>query len=49
MTRSTARLLAAAIIVVPLLAYPLVVAADGARFPSRDDCVRIWSWWGLRG
>ena len=41
MTRSTARILAAAIIVVPLLAYPLVVAADGARFPSRDDCVQV--------
>ena len=41
MSRSTARLVAAAIIVVPLLAYPLVVAADGARFPSRDDCVRV--------
>jgi len=40
-TRSTARLVAAAIIVVPLLTYPLVVAADGARFPSRDDCVQL--------
>jgi hypothetical protein len=42
-SRSTARLVAAAIIVVPLLAYPLVVAADGARFPSRDDCVQVAS------
>ncbi len=25
----------------PLLGYPLVVAADGARFPSPDDCVRL--------
>ena len=25
----------------PLLTYPLVAAADGARFPSRDDCVRL--------
>ena len=41
MTRSAARLAAAAIVAVPLLAYPLVVAADGARFPSRDDCIRI--------
>ena len=41
MTRSAARLVAAAIVAVPLLAYPLVVAADGARFPSRDDCIRI--------
>lgn len=41
MTRSTVRLVAAAIVVVPLLAYPLVVAADGARFPSPDDCVRL--------
>ena len=39
MTHSRARILAAAIIVVPLLAYPLV-NAGGARFPSRDDCVR---------
>ena len=38
--RRTARLVAAAIVAVPLLAYPLVVAADGARFPSRDDCVQ---------
>ena len=42
MTRSWARILAAAIIVVPLLAYPLV-AAGGARFPSTDDCVRLAS------
>jgi hypothetical protein len=38
--RTSARLLAAAIIVVPLLAYPLM-AVGGARFPSRDDCVRL--------
>jgi hypothetical protein len=25
--------------VIPLLGYPLLVGADGARFPSRDDCV----------
>ena len=42
MTRSRARIVAAAIILVPLLAYPLV-AAGGARFPSTDDCVRLAS------
>ena len=32
---------AAAIVAVPLLVYPLVSLADGApRFPSRADCVR---------
>ena len=42
MTRSAARPLAAAIVAVPLLAYPLVVGWDGARFPTREeDCVRI--------
>lgn len=40
MTRSTARLVAAAIVAVPLVGYPLVVVADGARFPSAQDCVR---------
>jgi hypothetical protein len=35
------RLAAAAIVAVPLVGYPLLVAADGARFPSVDDCVRI--------
>ena len=30
-----------AIVAVPLVAYPLLVGADGARFPSRDDCVRV--------
>lgn len=29
-----------AIVVVPLVGYPLLVGADGARFPSPDDCVR---------
>jgi hypothetical protein len=43
MTRTTARLVAAAIIVVPLVGYPLVVGADGARFPSTRDCVRLAS------
>jgi hypothetical protein len=40
-TRSTARIAAAVVIAVPLLAYPLVVGSDGARFPSPEDCVRI--------
>lgn len=39
MTRSGARIAAAAIVAVPLIGYPLVVAADGARFPSPEDCV----------
>lgn len=41
MTRFQVRLLAAAIVAVPLLGYPLAVMADGARFPSRADCVHI--------
>ena len=40
MTSSTARLVAAAIVVVPLIGYPLAVGAGSARFPSVDDCVR---------
>jgi len=40
-SRSSARVLAAAVVAVPLLAYPLVVGADGVRFPSSEDCVRI--------
>ena len=43
MTPSTARLVAATIVAVPLIGYPLVVGADGARFPSRADCVRLAS------
>lgn len=43
MTSSRILLLAAAIVAVPLVAYPLVVAADGARFPSVDDCVNLAS------
>jgi hypothetical protein len=35
------RLAAASIVALPLLAYPLLVAADGAPFPSVDDCVRV--------
>jgi hypothetical protein len=41
MTASQVRLTAAAIIAVPLVGYPLVVLADGARFPSPDDCVHV--------
>ena len=41
MNRSTARLVAAAIVVVPLVGYPAAVLADGARFPSAEDCVHI--------
>jgi hypothetical protein len=40
----TGRRLAAAIALVlgvPLVGYPAAVLADGARFPSQDDCVRI--------
>lgn len=40
-TASRVRLAAAAIVAVPLVAYPVVVGADGAPFPSQDDCVRI--------
>jgi hypothetical protein len=41
MTPFRARLAAAAIVAVPLVAYPLIVAVDGVRFPSEADCVRI--------
>jgi hypothetical protein len=40
-TTSRTVLVAAAIVAVPLLMYPLVVAADGAHFPSVDDCVHL--------
>ena len=35
------RLAAALVVAAPLLGYPAVVLADGARFPSRDACVQI--------
>ena len=41
MTRRTARLAAAAILVVPLVGYPAVVLRNGATFPSPDDCVHV--------
>jgi hypothetical protein len=40
-TASRISIAAVAIVAVPLLAYPIVVGADGARFPSRDDCVQV--------
>ena len=40
MTSARLWIAAAVIVAVPLVAYPLAVGADGARFPSRDDCVR---------
>ncbi len=40
MTAATARRIAVAIVAVPLLAYPAVVAADGVDFPSAANCVR---------
>lgn len=37
-----ALVLAAAVALVPLLAYPLLALAEGApRFPSRDECVVV--------
>lgn len=41
MTARRARRLAAALVAATLVAYPAVVLADGARFPSQDDCVRV--------
>ena len=41
MKRARIVIAAAAIVAVPLVVYPLVVAADGARFPSVDDCIRL--------
>ena len=41
MTSSQVRLAAVLVVAVPLLVYPALVLADGARFPSRDDCVRV--------
>jgi hypothetical protein len=40
-TASQVRLAAVAIVVLPLVGYPLVVLADGARFPSVEDCVHV--------
>lgn len=41
MTPRGFRLLAAAVVLVPLVGYPAVVLADGARFPSAADCVDV--------
>lgn len=42
MRRSRTKLLAAAIVAVPLVGYPAVVlAGGGAHFPSPDDCVHV--------
>jgi hypothetical protein len=41
MTRSTTRLVAAAIVAVPLVVYPAVALRNGAHFPSPKDCVHI--------
>lgn len=41
MTAGRVRLAAAAIVVVPLVAYLVVAGADGASFPSQGDCVRV--------
>lgn len=41
MSRARGRLAAALVLAAPLLGYPAVVLADGARFPSRDDCVQL--------
>ena len=41
MTRSSTRLLAVAIVAVPLVAYPAIALRNGAHFPSQDDCVHV--------
>ena len=41
MSRQLALLIAAAIVGVPLVGYPAVVLADGAPFPSVEDCVMV--------
>ena len=41
MTSRRLRVAAVLIVAVPLLAYPALVLADGARFPSAEDCVRV--------
>ena len=41
MTSSQVRLAAVLVVAIPLLVYPAVVLADGARFPSQEDCVRV--------
>ena len=41
MSPTRLRIAAVAIVAVPLVAYPVVVGADGAPFPSIEDCVRV--------
>ena len=41
MKRSTTRLVAVAVVAVPLLAYPAFALRHGAHFPSPSDCVHI--------
>ena len=42
MSQQRLRVLAAAIVLVPLLGFPIATMADGApRFPSRADCARV--------
>jgi hypothetical protein len=41
MTSRQLRLAAVLVVAIPLLVYPALVLADGARFPSSDDCVRV--------
>jgi len=39
--RSTTRLVAVAIVAVPLVVYPAVALRNGAHFPSPEDCVHV--------
>ena len=41
MRRSTTRLVAVAIVAVPLVVYPAVALRNGAQFPSPEDCVHV--------
>lgn len=42
MTQRRLRLLAAAIVLVPVLGFPVLVLAQGPPpFPTRDECVRV--------
>lgn len=41
MRRSTTRLVAVAIVAVPLVVYPAVALRNGAHFPSPEDCVHV--------
>jgi hypothetical protein len=38
---STTRLVAVAIVAIPLVGYPAVALRNGAHFPSPEDCVHI--------